>query len=571
MSIFQPLPILSKDLISESKNLISSNKAKKETNANNKRTKVISRKGNIETKLAELEDILYNYVKYKHGINLDFTEEYPTLPKFPSIDLSTGLFANSDLDDSFSDHRLISTYTYVDKQKTELKLYFDAFLENFYPTFPFFNLRHIQLLFKVRPLHTPILYVIYIMGQYTLLRKNNVKPLPSVEDNYFYHLVLYCVMVKNSDNSLIHIQTLVLLAHLETQLGMFTKASLHITQAIKKMQMLDIDQLIYKPPTPSGVLIQREKEATWAMAKRVDCFISGIAQLPNAVHSREEDWKRAIDHYNSYLLINELTSKSRRERIDISDNDLSQYQNFLAIELYTFSVFMTNGITKFKKTVREADILDEDIFVRDWEVLTEFVISHPMAMLDGAGFMKTYELDNPQYNMYLVNFLMLQFQSIGITELMVDFLERMNQHSYPSPSPFFGKQDVEYYRKIRDQKAKNLIQLYYAEDSKRTRNLDDMRTIDFAYLLPHFYIYKYGDSTNKTLSLETVLSALDFWPCMKTIFHASRSKNGQAPVKIQKFSSMKFSKKIKELSDQDAIVSSTGMSGGNKSPESAAK
>jgi hypothetical protein len=504
---------------------------------------VVTKEDRLKARVQTLEDILVEYVGKEYGADMDFSIlNYlsqglgkRSFSQFRPSNLSqfSGFSYNINSDSVISSHVPV----YEDTSKAQLKLFFGTYVKYVYHSYPFINLKHLKLLFNVRPYHTPILYITYLIGQLILLRKNKSTIYPGIEDNQFYRLAKYLISTQTHDNSLLHIQTLILIAEVELQNGLGIEGSLHNLQAIRKLQMFDLEKTPAKVKSASSLLYQRELEATWAMAKKTDAYIYTAARIPRTIRSTVEDWSKSQDHYHSYLLIDSMMKRFDRNVFDISEDELNQYLRYLSMELYCFTCALTDKFYKYKYEVKHNfDAIDKDTFMSEWAQASYFVRNHPLISVDGETFNKKFPLDHPHFNLFVTNYLLLQTYTLTVNQIMIDYMEESLKYDYPSPMSSDSQDEFPDFKKIRSEKVQNLIHLVYSTCPKRRRYIDQLTCVDYIFSLPHYYIYKFGPRKYSVDSHNTMIEVFDYFPCLGTIFYLNPiNQNGGLYKEIEKY------------------------------------
>jgi hypothetical protein len=482
---------------------------------------IIPKTNAMEKRLEELEILFKTYLKLNEGIDINLDSIYSGKSGLKrgfndispiNLDLISSKNLNSD--------KLITRHTYSNDQLSykDLKLYFDTYVQNFHALYPFINLKHLRLLLKLKPLESPILYVIYCIGQFILFRKTKVTPLPNLKDNYFYNFATYLLKTHNQTGSLLNVQSLILLADLELQHGLCNESGFHNVQAIRKLQM----EGVYNSPetkyTSSTLMVQREREATWVMTKRVDGFCSSATETPYTVRISREDLDISADNYDSYIFVSTITKRFNRKSFSLSDEELYQYSSYLAMDLYCFSIYHLCSTKKFKKASKNFDTLDKESFISESMDLLECIRLSPLDGIDGEAFNAKFPLDHPQFNIHFANYILFQFEAIGVYSMLVDFLNGAKQYNYPSPPQFESGVDLNDFENVRYNHLQNLIQVLYPSDPVRRKYIEDLTTVDYIFVIPHFFISKAKVPKYSQTSEKLILDNFDKWPCLEAIF-----------------------------------------------------
>lgn len=508
--------------------------------ANSYETEVATRQNKLESRLKTLENVLLNYVGKEYGadMNIDILTFISqglgkrSFNEFRSPILSD--FANLSININSDSAISVTAPIYDSISSAQLKLFFGAYVRYSYRSYPFLNLRHLQLLFKVRPFYTPILYVTYLIGQLILIRKNRTESYPLIEENQFYKLARYLLSTQSDDTSLLNIQALILLADVELQNGLGNEGSLHSLQAVRKLQMLGVDKEQSKSQSSSSLMYQRELEATWAMAKRTDALVYMSAGIPQTIQHTKEDWERSTDHYKSFELIDSMVQSSDRNSFDISEEELTQYLRYLSMELYCFSCALTDKFSKFKNLAQESRTIDRETFLSKFDLIVYFFHNHPFYTVDGKTFNEKFSTDHPQFNLFAANYLLFQSHSITFSHIIIDFLEEANMYDYPSPASSSEK-DIAYYKERLNYQMDNLIEVVYNSDPQRKQFIDSLINIDYIFAIPHYYIQRFRAKQYGTQSQDQIIDAYEYWPCLQRIFIINQTrKEGRLHKEIVK-------------------------------------
>jgi hypothetical protein len=487
-------------------------------------SEVVPKRDKVEARLKELEELMKDYIMFQYGEEIDMS-----IPFEPSKGLKrsrSNPYASPTLSDSswtFSpgihSDRFISNKIEINDTlpSPQLKLYLDTYLKTSYFSYPFINKKHIKLLYKARPLHTPLLYVMYLSGQLILIRQNKNTEYPCILENDIYKLIKYLMMVQNNDNTLLNIQTLVLLADVEAHNNRPTDASLHLIQATRKLQLLENNYLPVN--TSSKLMFEREKAATYTMATKVDSLVCCLNGTPAAIHFTEEHLLKSLENYDSFIFVKILATKpNKRKYMNISDEDLLQHNQYLAMELYTSWVFITYNVNKFKTVLKQFDISQTEILIEKWKALCKNTLRINFARMDAKTFNEKYPINDPYFNIHLTNYVLIQLQTMNGAHLMGELIQNFKEYTYPSPAQSAYSADEACYIYVKERSMNNLTEVLFCQDPERKKYIDNMRNIDFVYLLPHFFIFKDGESKYSELSKEIALREAYKWPCVESMF-----------------------------------------------------
>ncbi|KXN74782.1 hypothetical protein CONCODRAFT_76667 [Conidiobolus coronatus NRRL 28638] len=454
---------------------------------------VVPKRLKLELRLKRLEESLLNFIEDEHGVKVELPKfEQSVLPKYgfssSNKESVSPLGSSSGPSSSSSAIPIIRTTINTDPKDQinfniplpYLETLLQTYIESVHLFYPFVNIEYVNYLFTTNPHASILLNVLYLVGEVTQNRLNNINPITLFESSYFYQVTRWLIKLKEDTVDLEIVQALFLLGKLELELGYSYLSNRHIIDGVKKLQMMNKDQE------------NQDWKNTWAIACKIDTVTEVSSNMPSLIKLKSQ-------HF--------LESQSSLYTSD----DPSQLLNICIMWAY-----LMQQLHHLRKQV-DAKTINVNDFLESFHDISQYLKSHPFYKIEAVQFLQSFR-NHTYFSGYLSNFIIYNLRIINFRQTVRIFMDDNDISEEIKNSPML---------ELSRPSIVNLCTILCSGDSELQQAIDKYIKLDYSFILAYYTLYVAADDTISAICKKKFDESIEYWPSLTMIQKYQRPCNSR--------------------------------------------